>query len=136
MKRKLVSMPADEQTDPGTTFKSYWVGDEPGRVAVLGRNNRTGQQVWSGQFGYPGDEYYREFHRKDGVSGMQYWRIGQPGTDLGAKPPYNPAIAAERVKDHARHFVGLVSDLLREYKENSGEYGIIASNYDTELFGH
>ncbi len=134
-RRKLVSDAAEQQT-PGTTFKSYWVGDEPGRVAVLGRNNRTGQQVWSGQFGYPGDEWYREFHRKDGVSGMQYWRIGLPGTDLGAKPPYNPEQAQERVKAHARHFVGLVSDLLREHKETTGEYGIIASNYDTELFGH
>ncbi|MCO5214680.1 MAG: DUF1957 domain-containing protein [Thermomicrobiales bacterium] len=135
-KRQLVSTPAGEQTDPGTTFKSYWVGDEPGRVAVLGRNNRTGQQVWSGQFGYPGDEWYREFHRKDGVSGMQYWRIGLPGTDLGAKPAYDPEKAAERVKSHAQHFVGLVADLLREHKEETGEYGIIASNYDTELFGH
>lgn len=135
-KRQLVSTPAGEQTDPGTTFKSYWVGDEPGRVAVLGRNNRTGQQVWSGQFGYPGDEWYREFHRKDGVSGMQYWRIGWPGTGLGDKPAYNPENASERVKSHAQHFVGLVGDLLREHKEETGEYGIIASNYDTELFGH
>ena len=36
---------------------------------MLGRNNRTGQQVWSGTYGYPGDFWYREFHRKDGVSG-------------------------------------------------------------------
>ncbi len=135
-RRQLVSPPAEQQQEPGTTFKSYWVGDEPGRVAVLGRNNRTGQQVWSGSFGYPGDEWYREFHRKDGVSGMQYWRVGWPGTDLGDKPVYNPEKAAERVKDHAAHFVGLVRDLLAEYKKNTGEYGIIASNYDTELFGH
>lgn len=135
-KRKLVTSESDQQSEPGSTFKSYWVGDEPGRVAVLGRNNRTGQQVWSGQFGYPGDEWYREFHRKDGVSGMQYWRVGKPGTDLGDKPPYNPATASERVKSHAEHFVGLVRDLLRENKETTGEYGIISSNYDTELFGH
>lgn len=135
-RRQLVAGTQDEQKQPGTTFKSYWVGDEPGRVAVMGRNNRTGQQVWSGQFGYPGDEWYREFHRKDGVSGMQYWRIGGPGTELGAKPPYNPEQAEDRVKSHARHFVDLVVDLLRENQESTGEYGIIASNYDTELFGH
>ncbi len=135
-RRKLVNQPAEEQQKPGTTYKSYWVGDAPGQVAVLGRNNRTGQQVWSGSFGYPGDEWYREFHRKDGVSGMQYWRVGGPNTDLGSKPTYNPDRAAERVQDHARHFVGLVDDLLRQYKEETGEYGIIASNYDTELFGH
>jgi 1,4-alpha-glucan branching enzyme len=135
-RRRLVNQPAEQQQEPGTTFKSYWVGDAPGQTAVLGRNNRTGQQVWSGSFGYPGDESYREFHRKDGVSGMQYWRVGGPGTDLGGKPPYDPERAQSRVKDHSRHFVSLVDDLLRQYKEETGEYGIIASNYDTELFGH
>lgn len=135
-RRKLVTLQTEQQQNAGTTYKSYWVGDEPGRVAVLGRNNRTGQQVWSGKFGYPGDEWYREFHRKDGVSGMQYWRIGPPGTDLGDKPPYDPEHAQERVRDHANHFVSLVDDLLREHKEQTGEYGIIASNYDTELLGH
>lgn len=124
------------QNDPGTTFKAYWVGDAAGDVAVLARNNRTGQQVWSGTFGYPGDPAYREFHRKDGVSGMQYWAIGEPGTDLGDKPLYDPKLAQERIGSHADHFAHLVQDLLREYKENTGRAGVIASNYDTELFGH
>jgi 1,4-alpha-glucan branching enzyme len=135
-RRYSVDLSAEEQQVPGTTYETYWVGDAPGSVAVLGRNNRTGQQVWSGQFGYPGDAWYREFHRKDGVSGMQYWRIGGPGVDLGAKPAYDPDRAAERVRDHANHFVGLVEELLGQYKGDTGRYGIIASNYDTELFGH
>jgi len=135
-RRYVVNTKAKEQMEPGTTYRSYWVGDAPGEVAVLGRNNRTGQQVWSGAFGYPGDAWYREFHRKDGVSGMQYWRVGGPDVDLGRKPPYNPERAEERVRDHARHFVGLVDELVRNYHQSTGEYGIIASNYDTELFGH
>ncbi len=135
-RRYAIDLSAEEQNEPGTTFRSYWVGDAPGTVAVLGRNNRTGQQVWSGDFGYPGDAAYREFHRKDGSSGMQYWRIGGPGVDLGQKPQYDPERAAERVADHARHFVGLVEELLRGYHESTGEYGVISSNYDTELFGH
>ena len=124
------------QDEPGTTYKAYWVGDAAGDVAVLARNNRTGQQVWSGTFGYPGDAAYREFHRKDGVSGMQYWAIGGPGTDLGDKPLYDPALAQERVQSHADHFAHLVADLLREYRDETGKPGVIASNYDTELFGH
>lgn len=135
-RRRLVNQPAEQQLEPGTTYKSYWVGDASGETAVLGRNNRTGQQVWSGSFGYPGDEWYREFHRKDGVSGMQYWRVGGAEVDLGSKPPYNPEKAQERIGDHARHFVHLVDELLQQYKEETGGYGIIASNYDTELFGH
>jgi 1,4-alpha-glucan branching enzyme len=135
-RRYAVDLTAQEQSEPGTTFNAYWVGDAPGAVAVLGRNNRTGQQVWSGSYGYPGDAWYREFHRKDGVSGMQYWRIGGPDVDLGQKPPYDVERAAERVRDHARHYVGLVEELLEDYHANTGSYGIIASNYDTELFGH
>ncbi|MDQ4043870.1 MAG: DUF1957 domain-containing protein [Chloroflexota bacterium] len=135
-RRFRVPTTGELQDVPGTTYKPYWVGDEPGNVAVLARNNRTGQQVWSGTFGYPGDDAYREFHKKDGVSGMQYWAIGYPGTDLGNKPLYDPQRAQERVRSHADHFAHLVEDLLREYKESTGEPGVIASNYDTELFGH
>lgn len=135
-RRYTLELTPSEQKVPGTTYKAYWVGDAAGEVAVLGRNSRTGQQVWSGDFGYPGDRWYREFHRKDGVSGMQYWRIGGPGLDLGSKPTYDPNRARERTADHARHFAGLVEELLREYRDSTGEYGIIASNYDTELFGH
>ncbi|CAA9555251.1 MAG: GH57 [uncultured Thermomicrobiales bacterium] len=136
-RRYAVALAPEEQAEPGTTFQPYWVGDAPGEVAVLGRNNRTGQQVWSGSFGYPGDAAYREFHRKDGVSGMQYWRIGGPGVDLGDKPTYDPGVALARTSEHAAHYVALVEELLVEYsRENNGQFGVIASNYDTELFGH
>lgn len=132
----VTELPENQRFEPGTTFNPYWVGDEPGRVAVLGRNNSTGQQVWSGQFGYPGDSWYREFHRKDGVSGMQYWRIGDAGSDLGEKPPYEPDRAAGRVREHAAHYVALVETLLREYHQQHDQVGVISSAYDTELFGH
>jgi 1,4-alpha-glucan branching enzyme len=135
-RRFRVPTTGELQEEPGTTFKAYWVGNEAGNVAVLARNNRTGQQVWSGSFGYPGDAAYREFHRKDGVSGMQYWAIGEPGTDLGDKPYYDPDTAQDRVRSHADHFAHLVAEQLREYRDSTGAAGVIASNYDTELFGH
>ena len=50
-----------------TTFQPYWVVRPD--VAVIGRNNRTGMQVWSSEYGYPGDKDYREFHSKDSGSG-------------------------------------------------------------------
>ena len=135
-RRYKVTVTEDTQTDPGTTFQAYWVGDAPGQVAVLGRNNRTGQQVWSGTYGYPGDYWYREFHRKDSVSGLQYWRIGGADVDLGQKPLYEPAEAQKRVVDHAAHFAHLVEELLTGYASETGKFGIISSAYDTELFGH
>lgn len=123
-------------SEPRTTFQPYWVGDEPGKVAVLARNNDTGQQVWSATFGYPGDYWYREFHKKDSTSGLQYWRVGGSGLDLALKPLYEPKRAAERVEEHADHYAALVRRLLTSYYEESGRYGVISAAYDTELFGH
>jgi 1,4-alpha-glucan branching enzyme len=92
-------------------------------------------QVWSSQQGYPGDAHYREFHKKDGRSGAQYWRVTGPGVDLGAKDLYDPAVAAARVAAHADHFVSVVEATARDFAARHGE-GLIAANYDTELFGH
>ena len=130
------SLEHGEQLEPGTTYLPYWVGDAPGQVAVLARNNRTGQQVWSAEFGYPGDFWYREFHRKDAESGMQYWRIGGAGVGLGEKPPYDPTRASQRVREHADHYVHLIEQHLGDYHRESGRIGVISSAYDTELFGH
>lgn len=125
----------------GTTYAAYYVvGSEAGLtdppVAVIGRNNRTGQQVWSADWGYPGDADYREFHKKDPHSGLQYWRVTGPKVDLSLKDYYHPDWAEGKVLGHARHYADLVEELLEAYHAGSGRYGIIASNYDTELFGH
>ena len=70
-------------------------------MAVIGRNNRTGLQVWSAEWGYPGDFDYREFHKKDGISGMQYWRVSGAGVNLGDKDAYHPDWAAGKVGEHS-----------------------------------
>ncbi len=127
-----------------TTYRAYFVSDttsgvsaeEHSGVAVIGRNNRTGQQVWSADWGYPGDFDYREFHKKAGTSGLQYWRVTGAKTDLSHKDYYHPDWASYKVDQHAEHFAHLVGDLLREFNSRTGEYGLISSNYDTELFGH
>ncbi|MFW5708578.1 MAG: glycoside hydrolase family 57 protein [Chloroflexota bacterium] len=127
-----------------TTYRAYYVSETVkgvdaeahSGVAVVGRNNRTGQQVWSADWGYPGDFDYREFHKKAGTSGLQYWRVTGAKTDLAHKDYYHPDWAAYKVEQHAEHFAHLVGDLLREYYNETGEPGLIASNYDTELFGH
>jgi len=117
-----------------TTFEPYYVGDSD--VAVLARNSRTGLQVWSGEHGYPGDGWYREFHRKDDVSGLQYWRTTARNAELGDKAVYQPDRAAERVRYHARHFASLVEEEIGGYHSATGRYGIVCAAYDTELFGH
>ena len=138
-RRYLVPRPQYTEPTMKTTFLPYWVqsGNEPTiSVAVIGRNNRTGMQVWSADWGYPGDFDYREFHKKDGVSGLQYWRVSGAGLDLAFKDYYHPDWAAHKVQEHASHYAGLVADLLNEFSEGNNRYGIIVAAYDTELFGH
>ncbi len=119
---------------PMTTYLPYQVGASP--IAVIGRNHQTGYQVWSNSWGYPGDYDYREFHKRDSVSGLQYWRITHNQSPLDKKEVYHPEWASYKVEQHAEHFTHMVGDLLRNFHDNAQEYGIIASNYDTELFGH
>lgn len=144
-RRYLVPMSAKPTpAEPLTTFRAYYVSDttagpradQHSGVAVIGRNNETGQRVWSADWGYPGDFDYREFHRKDGISGLQYWRVTGAKVDLGDKDFYHPEWAANKVRMHAQDFAALVERIV-EAQHDSGEgYGIIASNYDAELFGH
>ena len=134
-KRQLV-LAEDErpQAVERSTMRPYYV--RAARVAVFGRNERTGLQVWSASHGYPGDFIYREFHRKDSGSGMQYWRITDNKAGLGEKAPYDPVPAFQQVKVHAAHFVQLVREELQSHAQTSQTPGIVVSAYDTELFGH
>ncbi|AAL81517.1 DUF1957 domain-containing protein [Pyrococcus furiosus DSM 3638] len=116
-----------------STLRPYFLKNG---IAVFARNRETGIQVWSADIGYPGDFWYREFHKKAEKSGGQYWRVTSKEIDLGGKEPYVPEKAMERVEEHARHFISLVSSLLEEFKKKEGEYGIVVAPYDTELFGH
>ena len=134
-KRKLV-VRADERPEAvqRTTMRPYYV--RAADVAVCGRDERTGLQVWSAAHGYPGDFLYREFHRKDAHSGLQYWRITGARVDLGQKGLYDPHPAMNQVQMHADHFVRLIVDEVSDYYEATKQPGIVVSAYDTELFGH
>ncbi|MCJ7511868.1 MAG: DUF1957 domain-containing protein [Anaerolineales bacterium] len=133
-RRYLIPLSEFHPEKTATTYQAYYVTSS--NVAVLGRNNRTGLQVWSAEWGYPGDFDYREFHKKDGVSGMQYWRVSGTRVGLGDKDAYHPDWAAWKVGEHSRHFAYLVSELLQTYHNETHTHGVIAANYDTELFGH
>jgi 1,4-alpha-glucan branching enzyme len=134
MRRYLVPFSDVEPSQPATTFHPYLVGESS--VAVIGRNNKTGLQVWSADWGYPGDFDYREFHKKDSISGLQYWRVTGAGVGLDRKEPYNPDWAAGKVERHANHFAHLVRSELEKFAQETGEPGLISANFDTELFGH
>ncbi len=133
-KRKLVVPLEEGQKAERTTFRPYYI--QTSTVAVFGRDARTGKQVWSASEGYPGDFVYREFHRKDDLSGMQYWRVTGDRVGLGEKELYDPYHAFHRAQEHAAHFVEVVREHLLGYWTRSGRPGIVVAAYDTELFGH
>jgi len=105
-------------------------------VSVYGRNKNTSRQVWDAQIGYPGDESYLEFHKKDHESGLRYWRITGKNVNKDNKKLYNHEKAQEKAKAHATHFVHLITEEAKEFNEKYKKQGIIVSPYDFELYGH
>jgi 1,4-alpha-glucan branching enzyme len=104
-------------------------------ATIFPRDPRTGLQVWSGDSGYPGDEHYLDFHKKRWPGGHRYWRVTGPRIDIGDKQPYIAAEAAERVREHAAHFVQLVLEALGPSLDD-GIPPVLCSPFDAELFGH
>ncbi|MGQ9511046.1 MAG: 1,4-alpha-glucan branching protein [Thermaceae bacterium] len=103
----------------------------PSGLRVLFRDPKTAFQVWSADYGYPGDGVYREFHRKDPVSGLHHHRITDRKLDLSQKAPYDPKAALARVEEHADHFVRLLEETAEEHPD-----GVLTACFDAELFGH
>ncbi|MEM3342345.1 MAG: 1,4-alpha-glucan branching protein domain-containing protein [Thermoplasmata archaeon] len=134
---KVILAQNEHMSDTRTTYLPHGIKTSQNKViAVFGRNERTGLQVWSSDWGYPGNGLYREFHKKDPISGLQYWRITSRHSDLGRKEIYNPQLVKQVVEENSEHFVNLVYELLTDFKNKTHKDGIIVSPYDTELFGH
>lgn len=122
-----------------TTFWPYFVGshfEEHPPVACLVRNEEISYQVWSAEFGYPGDGWYLEFHRKHMPGDHRYWRITDDRNDLGTKDAYSPEMAQERLREQAGHFVGLLHDTLEGQPRPFGRRPVACVPFDAELFGH
>ena len=99
-------------------------------VAAFVREPRSALQVWSRDYGYPGDPRYLDFHKRHWPSGLRLWRVTHPRADLADKQPYDPEAAAEAVAVQAEHFVELVAHLA------GLDGGVAVCPFDTELFGH
>jgi 1,4-alpha-glucan branching enzyme len=118
-------------------YQPYRVG-APSRhgtsaVAVLVRDPSSSMQIWSRHHGYPGDEWYLEFHKLRWPGGLRLWRVSGPDLDLGAKRAYEPAAAMGRARDHAAHFTQLLTSVAAGARAAAG---VIVAPFDTELFGH
>lgn len=112
-------------------------GNGLARVWVFGRDNNVCERVWSGDFGYPADGVYLEFHKKWGPRrGLRYWKITGHKVDLGDKHLYYPENVEGKVFEHAQHFVNAVKEALRRHRDLTGKPGVVVATFDAELFGH
>lgn len=122
---------------PPTEFRSEYEHYEVGAgVTCFARDPESTVKVWSGDVGYPGNEYYLEFHKQLYPGRHRYWRISQDKANLGAKQPYDPWQSHELIAAHATDFVSIVKGALAKYRGVSDREGTLVAMYDTELFGH
>jgi 1,4-alpha-glucan branching enzyme len=123
---------------PKSPQKTYLVSSRGGPkvAAILTRDAHTALQVWSGEWGYPGDGHYLDFHKKHFPGGNRYWRVTSAKADLGDKLEYVPADVDARLRENAGHFKDRVKATLTKYRQATGEAGVLVAPFDTELFGH
>ncbi|MCU1284513.1 MAG: glycoside hydrolase family 57 [Acidobacteriales bacterium] len=134
-----VPVALEEEGVPRVSYYQPFYADTPDRkkaqVAFFTRDPRTSVQVWSGDHGYPGDGNYLDFHKKRFPGGHRYWQVTGARVDLGDKTPYYPNLAAERTREHAKHFAGIAMEAISKYPAK-GAPSILTSPFDAELFGH
>jgi 1,4-alpha-glucan branching enzyme len=123
-------------TPQRSPYRAYRVAHARGVGAVSAyvRDPRASMQVWSRFEGYPGDEWYLEFHKMRWPGGLKLWRVTGSEVDLGAKQPYSPSIAHTRAQGHAGHFAGLLTGIAQAEARN--REAVVVAPFDTELFGH
>ncbi len=128
--------PEDTEKSPYEVYLVNSGGDDKNPVGIFARDAETGILVWSGEWGYPGDSHYLEFHKKRFPGGLRYWAVTSPKSDLGEKVEYDYDAAIKRIPENAAHFAQKVHDQLAAYHNDTGKTGILTAPYDAELFGH
>lgn len=124
----------------------------PNGVAAFGRDEDSSRQVWSAETGYPGDPWYRDFHKDIGLdrpletlddfvaadgsriqTGIKYFRVTHQGQ---YKQPYEPNKALERVEAHAQDFIQSRLAAFERVSKGMDRPPVVVAPYDAELFGH
>ncbi len=130
-------IPRDEDQDK-TPYSVYLVGSKEGKmpVAVFTRDPESSLQVWSGEWGYPGDGNYLDFHKKRFPGGHRYWKVTSANSDLADKEIYDPSIISSRLDENASHFADLIGGIFKRNDKEFKNPGILVAPFDAELFGH
>ncbi len=120
-------------------YEMYLVSTDPSTPSPVGfftRDEKTGIVVWSGEHGYPGCSEYLDFHKKHYPGGLRYWKVTGAKVDLGAKMLYWPDDIPGKLDENASHYLNLIKEILRNFKNKFNRKGIIVAPYDCELLGH
>ncbi|MBA2241389.1 MAG: DUF1957 domain-containing protein [Chthoniobacterales bacterium] len=122
----------------------------PAGPAAFARDPDSSRQVWSAEFGYPGDPVYRDFYRDVGFdfppatvfphsclqtprfTGLKYHRITGAGRN---KEIYNRKWAVNAAAAHADHFLAARRRQIEDVRASTPE-PILLMPFDAELFGH
>jgi 1,4-alpha-glucan branching enzyme len=129
----------------------------PSGVAAFARDPESSMQVWSAEYGYPGDADYREFYRDIGYDadweyirpyiqatgarknvGIKYYKVTGNKVPLDQKQPYDPEAARRKADLHAGNFLFNRTKQVEYLRQAFGEGPppIVISPYDAELYGH
>lgn len=128
--------PLKQEDIEKSPYDVYLVSCDKKPVAIFTRDPNTSLQVWSGEWGYPGDGWYLDFHKKHFPGGHRYWRVTSAKSDLADKQVYEPDKVEDRIRENASHFKELVKSTLLNFYNQHKKVGIVVSPFDTELFGH
>lgn len=122
-----------EEDTTKTPFHLYWAGNDSNNkmAAVFTRNEKTSLQVWSGEWGYPGNGIYLDFHKKHFPGGNRYWAVTGAKVDLADKQVYRPELIEGLLFEQAEHFVNAMRGELA-----AAGGGLLTAPFDCELFGH
>ena len=121
-----------------TPYTAYRVASADGKARdlfALVRDPKSSAQVWSRAQGYPGDEWYLEFHKIRWPDGLRLWRVTGPRVDLGAKRQYDPQAAQNSARSHADHFASILKDTAAQRAQKTKD-AVVTAPFDAELFGH
>jgi len=123
---------------PRSPYKPYLCSSVEGEYATpfYVRDPETGLQVWSGEWGYPGNPAYLDFHKKHFPGGHRYWRVTHPKADLADKDLYHPEWIPDTIAEQAHHFATLCEGIIEKVSAEFDVPPIISAPFDAELFGH
>lgn len=105
------------------------VGDSD--VVAYARDLSVAYRVWAPGAGYPGDDWYRDFHTQGTFGAHRSHRVTGQDVPWQHKAVYDPDRAHARVEDHVADLHELLHEAL-----DPRPGGLVVAAYDTELFGH